>query len=101
MSDLHQNFIAGEWITGAGVTRNINPSNTGDVVGEYAQADGVQHCKPLRRPKPLRRNGHAPRRKNVMTSRKRFPMKFWHAKRSWDGFWRAKKVRPCQRALAR
>ena len=42
MSDLHQNFIAGEWITGAGVTRNINPSNTNDVVGEYAQADSAQ-----------------------------------------------------------
>ena len=42
MSDLHQNFIAGEWITGAGLTRNINPSNTNDVVGEYAQADSAQ-----------------------------------------------------------
>jgi acyl-CoA reductase-like NAD-dependent aldehyde dehydrogenase len=38
----HQNFIAGEWVEGASVTRNINPSNTGDLVGEYAQADSAQ-----------------------------------------------------------
>ena len=38
----HQNFIAGEWVDGATVTRNINPSNTDDVVGEYAQADAAQ-----------------------------------------------------------
>ena len=39
---LHKNYIAGEWVEGAGVSRNINPSDTGDVVGEYAQADVVQ-----------------------------------------------------------
>jgi alpha-ketoglutaric semialdehyde dehydrogenase len=42
MSALHKNFIAGEWVDGAGVTRNINPSDTNDCVGEYAQADAVQ-----------------------------------------------------------
>lgn len=35
---LNLNFIAGEWIKGDNVTKNINPSNTNDVVGEYAQA---------------------------------------------------------------
>jgi aldehyde dehydrogenase (NAD+) len=35
---LHENFIAGEWIKGDKVTRNINPSNTDDVIGEYTQA---------------------------------------------------------------
>src|SRR6478736_98566 len=35
---LHQNFIAGEWIKGDKVTKNINPSNTDDVIGEYVQA---------------------------------------------------------------
>jgi alpha-ketoglutaric semialdehyde dehydrogenase len=35
---LHENFIAGEWIKGDKVTRNINPSNTDDVIGEYVQA---------------------------------------------------------------
>src|SRR3984957_19301075 len=38
----HQNFIAGEWVDGASVTRDINPSNTNDLVGEYAQADVAQ-----------------------------------------------------------
>jgi aldehyde dehydrogenase (NAD+) len=36
---LNLNFIAGEWAKGANVTKNINPSNTNDVVGEYVQAD--------------------------------------------------------------
>jgi len=39
---LHSNFIAGEWVEGAGVTRDINPSDVTDVVGEYAQADAQQ-----------------------------------------------------------
>ncbi|WP_432344284.1 aldehyde dehydrogenase family protein [Shinella yambaruensis] len=34
---LHQNLIAGEWV-GSDAIRNINPSNTDDVVGEYARA---------------------------------------------------------------
>jgi alpha-ketoglutaric semialdehyde dehydrogenase len=41
MSAVHKNFIAGEWVEGAGVTRDINPSDTNDVVGEYAQADAA------------------------------------------------------------
>ena len=39
---LHRNYIAGEWVEGATVSRNVNPSDTNDVVGEYAQADAVQ-----------------------------------------------------------
>jgi aldehyde dehydrogenase (NAD+) len=35
-------LIGGEWVDGAAVTRNINPSNTDDVVGEYARADKAQ-----------------------------------------------------------
>lgn len=34
-----QNFIAGEWVGGGNVNRDINPSNTADIVGEYARAD--------------------------------------------------------------
>jgi len=34
---IHQNLIAGEWVGADGV-ENINPSNTGDVVGTYARA---------------------------------------------------------------
>ena len=37
MTEHFRNLIAGEWTEGASETRNINPSNTGDVVGLYAQ----------------------------------------------------------------
>jgi aldehyde dehydrogenase (NAD+) len=36
------NYVAGEWVPGASWTRNVNPSDTNDVIGEYAQADRVQ-----------------------------------------------------------
>jgi acyl-CoA reductase-like NAD-dependent aldehyde dehydrogenase len=39
---LHQNYIAGSWVDGASVSRNVNPSDLDDVVGEYAQADAAQ-----------------------------------------------------------
>ncbi len=47
MNAILKNFIAGEWIDGSGVTRNINPSNTNDVVGEYAKADKAQTEKAI------------------------------------------------------
>jgi len=37
---IHQNLIAGEWV-GSDAIRNVNPSNTDDVVGEYARASVV------------------------------------------------------------
>src|SRR4051812_6577164 len=37
-----QNFIAGHWVDGAGVTTNINPSDISDVVGEFTQASKSQ-----------------------------------------------------------
>src|SRR5215207_698955 len=39
---LHKNFIAGEWVEGTSTSRNINPSNLDDVVGEYSYADRKQ-----------------------------------------------------------
>ena len=39
---MKQNYIGGEWVGGAGVSRNINPSNLDDVIGEYAAADAAQ-----------------------------------------------------------
>ena len=39
---LHANLINGQWVEGARVSRNINPSDTRDVVGDYAQADAAQ-----------------------------------------------------------
>ena len=39
---MHKNLIAGEWVQAQRVSRNINPSDTRDLVGEYAQADAAQ-----------------------------------------------------------
>jgi acyl-CoA reductase-like NAD-dependent aldehyde dehydrogenase len=39
---MHKNLINGEWVDGACISRNINPSDTRDVIGEYAQADAAQ-----------------------------------------------------------
>ena len=36
------NFINGEWVVASERIKNINPSNTDDVIGEYAQADAAQ-----------------------------------------------------------
>lgn len=38
MNAPFKNLIAGEWVGAQNASRNINPSNTNDVVGEYAQA---------------------------------------------------------------
>jgi acyl-CoA reductase-like NAD-dependent aldehyde dehydrogenase len=42
MIHTHKNFIAGEWVEGVNVTKNVSPSDTDDVVGVYAQADAAQ-----------------------------------------------------------
>ncbi|MDG4869602.1 aldehyde dehydrogenase family protein, partial [Guyparkeria sp. 1SP6A2] len=34
---IHPNLIAGAWV-GSEAIKNVNPSNTDDVVGEYARA---------------------------------------------------------------
>ncbi len=39
---LHRNLIGGEWLEGSSSTKNINPSNTDDVIGEYTYADAAQ-----------------------------------------------------------
>jgi acyl-CoA reductase-like NAD-dependent aldehyde dehydrogenase len=39
---MHQNLIGGQWVEGPSASRNINPSDTRDVIGEYAQASAVQ-----------------------------------------------------------
>ncbi|CAB3810201.1 aldehyde dehydrogenase family protein [Paraburkholderia fynbosensis] len=36
------NYIDGQWVDGASVSRNVNPSNLDDVIGEFAQADAGQ-----------------------------------------------------------
>ena len=36
------NFIDGAWVDGVHSIDNINPSDTRDIIGEYAQADAEQ-----------------------------------------------------------
>ncbi len=38
MSNLTNNFIAGNWVEGSSSIANINPSDTNDTIGQYAQA---------------------------------------------------------------
>ncbi len=42
MTDLRKNYIAGEWVEGVGASPDVNPSNTGDVIGHFAHADATQ-----------------------------------------------------------
>ena len=38
----HSNYINGQWVAGATWSKNTNPSDVSDIVGEYAQADAAQ-----------------------------------------------------------
>jgi alpha-ketoglutaric semialdehyde dehydrogenase len=38
MQGVQQNYIGGSWVAGAAAAPNVNPSNTGDVIAEYARA---------------------------------------------------------------
>jgi hypothetical protein len=38
---MTKNYIAGEWVGASEASPNINPSNTNDVVGEFARADAA------------------------------------------------------------
>ena len=42
MSKTYTNFIAGEWVDGSSTVENINPSDTSEVIGLYAQATAGQ-----------------------------------------------------------
>jgi acyl-CoA reductase-like NAD-dependent aldehyde dehydrogenase len=39
---MKQNWIGGAWVDGVSSTRNVNPSDLSDLIGEYAQADAEQ-----------------------------------------------------------
>jgi len=41
-SQPHKNYIGGAWAEGAKIADDINPSDTKDVVGQYAYADAGQ-----------------------------------------------------------
>lgn len=47
MTQQHANLIAGEWIGSAETTRNLNPSNTNDVIGEYARASAADVARAI------------------------------------------------------
>jgi acyl-CoA reductase-like NAD-dependent aldehyde dehydrogenase len=42
MTQKFDNLINGQWVAGVAYTPNINPSNLGDVLGEYTQASAAQ-----------------------------------------------------------
>ena len=42
------NYIGGHWAEGSDASRNINPSDTSDVIGEYARADREQTEQAIR-----------------------------------------------------
>ena len=42
MTQKFDNLINGQWVAGASYAPNINPSNLGDVIGEYTQGDAAQ-----------------------------------------------------------
>jgi aldehyde dehydrogenase (NAD+) len=39
---MTKNYIAGEWVAASEASANINPSDTNDLVGEFARAGGVE-----------------------------------------------------------
>ncbi len=39
---VYKNFINGEWVNSHQLTQNINPSDTTDIIGDYALADASQ-----------------------------------------------------------
>jgi alpha-ketoglutaric semialdehyde dehydrogenase len=39
---MYQNYIGGEWVDGARAQDNVNPSDTGDIIGQYAVANREQ-----------------------------------------------------------
>jgi aldehyde dehydrogenase (NAD+) len=42
MTETFRNLIGGEWVAGTSDNANLNPSNTGDVVGHYTRASKQQ-----------------------------------------------------------
>jgi aldehyde dehydrogenase (NAD+) len=44
---LTTNYIAGEWVGGGGETRDVNPSNTNDVVGQFALASEADTARAI------------------------------------------------------
>jgi aldehyde dehydrogenase (NAD+) len=45
--DRFDNLIGGEWVAGTSTLPNVNPSDTNDVIGHYAQADAAQTAQAI------------------------------------------------------
>ncbi|HZW46387.1 MAG TPA: aldehyde dehydrogenase family protein, partial [Microvirga sp.] len=39
---MTKNYIAGEWVAASEASPNLNPSNTQDVIGEFARASAAE-----------------------------------------------------------
>ncbi|MBF4996496.1 aldehyde dehydrogenase family protein [Nocardia sp. BSTN01] len=39
---MHRNYIGGQWLSGSTASVDVNPSDLGDVIGEFARADAQQ-----------------------------------------------------------
>ncbi len=102
MNAILKNFIAGEWVDGSGVTSNINPSNTNDVVGEYAKADKAQTEKAIAAAKAAfpAWSRSTPQERYDVAEQDRRPRSS-PARKSSAGCWRARKARRCPRASAK
>ena len=44
---MTKNYIAGEWVAASEASPDLNPSNTGDVIGEFARASAAEAQKAI------------------------------------------------------
>jgi len=52
---IHKNYINGEWVEGADINIDISPSDTNDVIGEFARSDQQQTNDAIQAAKAARR----------------------------------------------
>ncbi|NVK31809.1 MAG: aldehyde dehydrogenase family protein, partial [Gammaproteobacteria bacterium] len=55
MTDIKQNLIAGHWMAGESTIENLNPSDTSDCIGHFAQASNDQLQQTLHRAQQAQR----------------------------------------------
>ncbi len=68
MTQVFRNFIAGEFVSPAKAAPNLNPSNTTEVVGEYAQGTVEDLNAAVAAAREPSRPGAGPTRSSVTTS---------------------------------
>jgi acyl-CoA reductase-like NAD-dependent aldehyde dehydrogenase len=101
MNAILKNYIAGDWVDGPGISRNINPSNTNDTVGEYAKADRVQTLQAVAAAKaafPAWSQSTPQVRYDALN---RIATEILARKDDSAACWRARKARHCRRESAR